>query len=91
MTDAIAANRFAPSVGATVDVAVVGEGVGEVDGAAILKSISRLATFWRLSEPVLKPLFPLPGFCGAAPVALLKPGTNEKLHAGGLLFIIVYW
>lgn len=39
--DAVAANRFAPSAGVTVDVAVVGEGVSEVDGAAILESVLR--------------------------------------------------
>lgn len=89
--DAVTANRFAPSVGVTVDVAVVGEGVGGVDGTAILKSILRLATFSRLSEPVLNPLFSLASFCGAALVVLLKSGTNEKLHAGDLRFIIVYW
>lgn len=80
-----------PPLERLVDVAVVGEGVSEVDGTAILKSILRLATFSRLSESVLNPFFFLSKFCGAALVVLFKSGTNEKLHAGDLLFIIVYW
>lgn len=91
MTDASAANGLAPSAGGTVGAAVVGEGVSEVDGTAILKSILRLATFSRLSESVLKPLFSLSKFCGPALVGLLKSWTNEKLHAGDLLFILVSW
>lgn len=69
----------------------VGEGATEVDGTAILKSVLRLATFSRLTVSLLNPLFPLSEFRGAPWVVLSKPGTNEKLHAGGLLFIIVYW
>lgn len=91
LTDVTAANGIAPSAGVTADVAVVGEGVREVDGTAILESVSRLATFSRLSESVLNPLFSPSESRDAFLVGLPKPGTNEKLHAGGLLLAIVYW
>lgn len=73
------------------DVAAVGEGATEVDGTAILESVLRLATFSRLTVSLLNPFFPLSEFRGAPLVVLSKSGTNEKLHAGDLLFIIVYW
>lgn len=75
----------------TVDEAVVGEGVSEVDGTAILKSILRLATFSRLSVSLLNPVFSLSRSSDAPLVVLWKSGTHEKLHAGYLLFIIVCW
>lgn len=87
----ISANRLAPSAGVMGDVAAVGEGATEVDGTAILESVLRLATFSRLTVSLLNPLFPLSEFRGAPLVVLSKSGTNENLHAGDLLFIIVYW
>lgn len=60
-------------------VAVVGEGVAEVDGTAILKNALCCATFSRLSESVLNALFSLPEFRVVSLIVSLKPGTNDKI------------
>ncbi len=60
LRDGITTNSFAVTVWVTNTVAVVGEGVVEVDGTAILKSALRWSTFSRLSESVLNALFSLP-------------------------------
>ena len=79
LSDGIIANGFAVSGWVTNTVAVVGEGVAEVDGTAILKSALRWSTFSRLSESVLKALFSFPSLRVLSLFVLLRPGTNGKI------------
>lgn len=79
LRDVITTNSFAVTFWVTDSVAVVGEGVAEVDGTAILKSALRWATFSRLSESVLNALFSLPEFSVVSVIVLLRPGTNGKI------------
>lgn len=79
LSDGIITNSFTVTVWVTNTVAVVGEGVAEVDGTAILKSALRWSTFSRLSESVLNALLSLPEFRVIAVCVLLRPGANGKI------------
>lgn len=80
LSDGITTNSVAVTVWVTYTVAVVGEGVAEVDGTAILKSALRWSTFSRLSGSVLNALFSLPEFRVTSVFVLLRPGTNGKIN-----------
>lgn len=79
LSDGITTNSFAVTVWVTNAVAVVGEGVAEVDGTAILKSALRWSTFSRLSESVLNALFSPPELRVIFVFILLRPGANGKI------------
>lgn len=79
LSDVISANHRAPEFWVTAAVAVVGEGVAEVDGTAILKSALRWSAFSRLSESVLNALFSFLDFRVISVYVLSRPGADGKI------------
>lgn len=79
LSDGIETNSFTATVWVTDAAVVVGEGIAEVDGTAILKSALRWSTFSRLSESVLNALFSVPEFRVTPAFVSLRPGANGKI------------